>query len=383
MDDDGFVQLEGDDFGNEAAVESWLTKDPGVTVGGIDLLVVHQQGVTAEGQIYDVIGLDKKGNTVTIELKHARSPRKMVAQALEYAADQHQWEQPYATLERRYQKYTGQSQSLRQAHAGYFGLDNPRPEGAFNTDQRVILFAGRFSDRALNVAQYLRDNGHDIRCVKYDAYSGDESRIMATQTMLTEKTVETTSSASGKPSPNKRFRTPTYRRIVSEIEEEVVDELGDGTVDDPSELLLRPIDELNSLSLVSRHPKINSGHVDPNDDPFAFGLKILPTKGKLSIRVQRRGDEAAENLLREHQDEVEHPFEYTGNKYNTIAKTVDIDDVVSEINWDNASPQEIADVLLGSEEIHQYIEDYVDAIQRWHPRFVDGYPQKVNEINSE
>jgi hypothetical protein len=139
MKESGLVQLNGDDLKSEAAVESWLTKDSGVMIGGIDVFVIHQQGVTDEGQKYDVVGVDKKGNTVTIELKHNRSPRKIIAQAFEYAADHHQWEQPYATLERRYQKYTGGNQSLRQAHADYFDLDNPRTEAAFNSDQRIVL----------------------------------------------------------------------------------------------------------------------------------------------------------------------------------------------------------------------------------------------------
>jgi hypothetical protein len=389
MTETGLVQLESDQLDDESAVEDWLSRKPGLTIGDTDVFVIHQQGRTREGQRYDLIGLDRKGETVTIELKHARSPRKMVAQAFEYASDHHQWKQPYDTLEHRYQDYTGSTESLREAHADYFSLENPRPETAFNSDQRIILFAGRFSDRVLSVARYLQDKGHEIQCVKYSIYSGDGVRMLATQNVLEDTDAgsdrsSTRGKISGR-SPDPSNRIPTYRRIFDRIQSEVVRELGTGEINDPADILLRSIEDLNELALISQNPNISFDHLDTEngDEPFVFSYRVVPAKGELSIRTERRHDPVAEEIMESYRDEVRSDFEYTGNIHSTIVKETDIDHVVSKIDWDNTNSQEIAEILLADETVNQYIEEYVEMIHRWHPRIVKEYSEYLEKYVAE
>ncbi|MDS0300907.1 hypothetical protein NDI76_19345 [Halogeometricum sp. S1BR25-6] len=382
MAEDGLTQLRSDELSSEATIENWLSKGPGITIGGIDIFLVHQQGHTDQGQRYDLIGVDKKGNTVTLELKHNRSPRKMVAQAVEYASDHHQWEQPYATLEHKFQSYIGRTDSLRKAHADYFDLDNPRPETAFNNDQKIILLAGRFSDRVLSVARYLQDKDHSIFCIEYSVYSEEESRILTTRNVLTEDSETGHSETDGKPSPDPKYRTPTFQRVFDQIQAEVVDELGGGTIDDPTELLNKLMEDLNSLALVSHHPNGSSDHLD-DDEQFAFSFNVLPTRGILRISVQRRYDEVTEEILKSYQDEVRSDFEYKSGIYRTILKEADIDSAVAGINWDTTTPEKIADAVLADETVNQYIEEYVEMIKLWHPRIVEAYPEALAEYNSE
>ena len=313
----------------------------------------------------------------------------MVAQAFEYASDHHQWKQPYDTAEHLYQDYTGSTESLREAHADYFDLENPRPETAFNTDQRIILLAARFSDRVLSVARYLQDMGHSIQCVKYDVYTGDDVRMLSTQNILEESDTgggrSSTRSKSNGRSLERSNRTPTYRRIFDRIQAEVVQELGASETGNAENILLQPIEELNELALISQHPNISFDHIDTEngDQPFVFSFRVVPTKGDLSIRIEKRDDPVAEEILESYRDEVEPGFEYTGNVYSTIVNRVDIDNVVSTINWDNTNAQEIAETLLASETVNQYIEQYVEMIHRWHPRIVKEYPETLAKYRSE
>ena len=379
MTEDGLVQLRSDTLEDEAAVEDWLTKGPGIKIGGVDVFIVNQQGHTEEGQRYDVIGLDRKGETVTIELKHLRTPREIVAQAFEYASDHHQWKQPYATLEHKFQNYTRCTDSLRQAHADYFDLDNPRPEIAFNDDQRIILLAGSFSDRVLSVAEYLREKGHSIRCVEYSVYSEGDNRILATQYVLTEDSTKEQSDTGGKPRLDKQYRIPTLRRVFNRVQSEVMSELGAGTVDEPEEIVYGEMDELNDLTLISRHPDISFDHLEEDEKPFGFKFRVLPAKGTLKIAVERRNDDVAEQILESYQDEVEEDpeFEYNDRVYDTIGKEADLDHVLAGVDWDAITPEQIADVLLDDETVNQYIEDYVEIIQVWHPRIVEEYPETL------
>ena len=385
MTEKGLVQLDSDQLDDESTVEDWLSKQTGVTIGGIDVFIIHQQGLTREDQRYDLLGLDRKGETVTIELKHDRSPRKMVAQALEYASDHHQWKQPYDTLEHRYRDYTGNTESLREAHADYFGLDNPRPKTAFNSDQRIILLAGRFSDRVLSVAEYLRDKGHGIRCVNYNVYSGDGVRMFSTQNVLEQKdSVKSRSKSGGPPDPDSKYRIPTYRRVFDRIQNEVVSELGTDTTDDPSEILLDSWEEMNNMVLTSQHPDISREHIGEDQSQFGFALRIYPTNGNMSMTVERRDDEVAERILKSYRDDIRSDFEYDGDrKYGTVRKRIDIDPIVANINWEITTPQKIADILLADDRVNQQIEEYVEMIHRWHPRMVKEYPKYLEEYLAE
>jgi RecB family endonuclease NucS len=73
-------------FEQEQELEEHLVKKDGTVIGGVKLLYVNRQASPGEGGVFDLLGVDKCGNTVVVELKRARTPRKIVAQALEYAS---------------------------------------------------------------------------------------------------------------------------------------------------------------------------------------------------------------------------------------------------------------------------------------------------------
>ena len=50
------------------------------------LLIVGRQVPTGLGRSIDLLGIDREGHVVVVELKRDRTPRDVVAQALEYAA---------------------------------------------------------------------------------------------------------------------------------------------------------------------------------------------------------------------------------------------------------------------------------------------------------
>ena len=50
------------------------------------VLIIGRQVRTDLGGVIDLLGVDRQGNVVVVELKRDRTPRDVVAQALEYAA---------------------------------------------------------------------------------------------------------------------------------------------------------------------------------------------------------------------------------------------------------------------------------------------------------
>jgi len=73
----------------EKHLEGWLENSPWA-IAQEPLLIIGRQttALTDEyGLIFpDLLGIDKEGNLVIIELKKGRTPREVIAQLLEYAA---------------------------------------------------------------------------------------------------------------------------------------------------------------------------------------------------------------------------------------------------------------------------------------------------------
>ena len=65
-------------------LEPWLATNPAII--GNDIAIIGRQVSTKSGAI-DLLGIDKTGNTVIIEIKRDELPRECLAQAIDYASD--------------------------------------------------------------------------------------------------------------------------------------------------------------------------------------------------------------------------------------------------------------------------------------------------------
>lgn len=69
-------------------LEPWLASNPEI-IGG-DIAIIGRQVMTKSGPI-DLLGIDKSGNTVVVEIKRDELPRESLAQAIDYASDVAAW----------------------------------------------------------------------------------------------------------------------------------------------------------------------------------------------------------------------------------------------------------------------------------------------------
>ncbi|HHY70235.1 MAG TPA: DUF91 domain-containing protein, partial [Thermoanaerobacterales bacterium] len=58
---------------------------------GTDIAIIGRQVTTRSGPL-DLLGIDRNGNTVIIELKRDKLPREALAQSIDYAADIAEWD---------------------------------------------------------------------------------------------------------------------------------------------------------------------------------------------------------------------------------------------------------------------------------------------------
>ena len=80
-------------------LEPWLASNPEIIC--TDIMIIGRQVMTKSGPI-DLLGVDRSGNTVVIEMKRAELPRETLAQAIDYASDVAEW-----TVERLAKKERG------------------------------------------------------------------------------------------------------------------------------------------------------------------------------------------------------------------------------------------------------------------------------------
>ncbi len=64
-------------------LEPWLASNPEII--GADIIIIGRQVTTKSGPI-DLLGIDKSGNTVIVEIKRDQLPRECLAQAIDYAS---------------------------------------------------------------------------------------------------------------------------------------------------------------------------------------------------------------------------------------------------------------------------------------------------------
>ena len=94
----------------ETQLEELLENNPEYFFEESKVLIIGRQVTTNLNTFVDLLGIDKFGNTVVIELKRGKTPRETVAQILEYASFVENLD--YAQLDEIYRDYSGEDISL-------------------------------------------------------------------------------------------------------------------------------------------------------------------------------------------------------------------------------------------------------------------------------
>jgi hypothetical protein len=161
----------------ESDLEKLLEENPEYFFEDSKVLVIGRQVPTNLGTWIDLLGLDKFGNTVLIELKRGKTPRETVAQLLEYASFIENLD--YESLNMIYQSYIGEETSLDNYHQEYFAIDLAE-KVSFNKATKLVIVAQEISSTNKQTALYLRKKGFDIYCMEFKYFHNHASERMIT-----------------------------------------------------------------------------------------------------------------------------------------------------------------------------------------------------------
>lgn len=175
--DDSFTEYEPERFEadhEEAVLQKWLKANPDGILEEGGMLIIGEEIQTDLGSRIDLLGVDREGNIVVVELKRDRTPRDAIAQSLEYAAYACRLDEP--ALEKILQLSEGDpSLGLADSHRKYFELDDEEAV-AFNTDQRVVIIGQSVTPRIRQTASFLGSKGIRVTCVEFTFFKTGEGR---------------------------------------------------------------------------------------------------------------------------------------------------------------------------------------------------------------
>lgn len=155
----------------EVVLQNWLGANPDWILEDEKMLVVSREVRTDLGGFIDLLGLDREGNVVVVELKRDDTPRDVIAQAVEYAA----WAEDLVEdeLEKCLRSFKGDDAlSLAKWHARYFGLGDARAV-EFNRSHRIVIVGQDVTNKIRRSAAYLRDKGIRLTCREFTLFQSD------------------------------------------------------------------------------------------------------------------------------------------------------------------------------------------------------------------
>jgi len=173
IDNDDYQRLSSAKLDDESRLENLLVEDPNLL--GRDLLIVGQQLRTTSGKRLDLLGIDADGDLHIIELKRDRTPRDVVAQALDYAS----WvrELTYEDITDLYEDFD-EEREFEEAFSEKFS--SARPEGAsgvpedINQTHSLTIVASELDAATERIVEYLAEEySVPVNAVRFNYYEDD------------------------------------------------------------------------------------------------------------------------------------------------------------------------------------------------------------------
>ena len=194
IDGDGYERLPSTKLNNESRLEELIVEDPNML--GRELLVIGQQVHTESGNRLDILGIDVEGDLHIIELKRDRTPRDVVAQALDYAS----WVRDlgYEDIVSIFESFD-EGNEFEEAFVEKFGSARPEGEAGvpedINQSHTLTIVASELDAATERIIEYLSDEyAVPVNAVRFNYYENDGREYVGRTWLIDPK--ETTESPS-------------------------------------------------------------------------------------------------------------------------------------------------------------------------------------------
>lgn len=132
----------------------------------------------------DLLGLDRRGDLVVIELKRTEDGGHMELQAIRYAAMVSTMTfAKVVSVHDQYLKTNGKEGDSEAAILKFLGWDEPNQE-EFARDVRIVLASAEFSKELTTSVMWLNQRNIDVRCIRLKPYRLDDKILLDVQQII-------------------------------------------------------------------------------------------------------------------------------------------------------------------------------------------------------
>lgn len=193
VDGESVEQVPASGIASEERLEDILVERIDV-LGLGDLLLIGRQVITEFGKRVDLLAVDSQGELLVIELKKDRTPREVVAQALEYGF----WVQSlsFEAIRGLYAKHHD-GDDFDSGFTSHFETEIPE---ALNTSHQLVVVATGMDASTEQIVEYVR--GYEVPInVLFFEYLADDEREYLARSWLTDPELETPNRSGAKKQP--------------------------------------------------------------------------------------------------------------------------------------------------------------------------------------
>jgi hypothetical protein len=183
---------------NEQKLEEMIVRDPRILSS--EWMLIGRQEATAHGGRIDLLAIAPDGSLILIELKRDRTPRELVAQALDYAC----WVEDVGPerIAQMFQRFS-KGGNLGQAFKARFGAD--LDEETLNQSHQIVVVAAELDDSTERIIKYLNARDIAINVLFFQVFEHDEEQLLSRAWLIdpgeTQANVATTTRVKGEKEP--------------------------------------------------------------------------------------------------------------------------------------------------------------------------------------
>ena len=183
---------------SEQQLEDMIVRDPRILSS--EWMLIGRQEVTSHGGRIDLLAIVPDGSLVLIELKRDRTPREIIAQALDYAS----WVEQLGPekIAQIYQRFSSGG-SLDDAFQKRFGVD--LDEETLNQSHQIIIVAAELDASTQRIISYLDARDIAINVVFFQVFEHGGEQLLSRAWLIdpgeTQANVATSTTSRGEKEP--------------------------------------------------------------------------------------------------------------------------------------------------------------------------------------
>ena len=183
---------------SEQQLEDMIVRDPRILSN--EWMLIGRQEVTSHGGRIDLLAIAPDASLVLIELKRDRTPREIIAQALDYAS----WVEQLTPerVAQIFQRYSG-GKSLDVAFQERFGTE--LDEEALNQSHQIIVVAAELDPSTERIIGYLNARDIAINVVFFQVFEHGTEKLLSRAWLIdpdeTQANAASTTTAKGEKEP--------------------------------------------------------------------------------------------------------------------------------------------------------------------------------------